>query len=228
MRHRKSGRKLNRNSPQRNALKKSLAISIIEHESVKTTLAKAKEIRSFLEPLVTLAKENTVANQRLAYSRLQSKEAVAKLFDELGPRYKNRPGGYLRVIKRGLRQGDKAPAAQIEFVTEEGAFEVEGETETPVEETALLLNSFFRCLPVCDFLIFVSSSGVPTAIISPPSEPPSGPKSITQSLVLITSMLCSITTTVFPLSRNLFKTLNRSSTSYICRPVVGSSSIYKV
>ena len=136
MRHRKSGRKLNRNSPQRNALKKSLAISIIEHESVKTTLAKAKEIRSFLEPLVTLAKENTVANQRLAYSRLQSKEAVAKLFDELGPRYKNRPGGYLRVIKRGLRQGDKAPAAQIEFDTEEGAAEGEGETETPVEETA--------------------------------------------------------------------------------------------
>src|SRR6056300_1208867 len=101
MRHRKSGRKLNRNSPQRSALKKSLAISIIEHESVKTTLAKAKEIRGFLEPLVTLAKENTVANQRLAFSRLQSKEAVAKLFDELGPRYKDRPGGYLRVIKRG-------------------------------------------------------------------------------------------------------------------------------
>ncbi len=92
MRHRKSGRKLNRNSPQRKALKKSLAISIIEHESVKTTLAKAKEIRGFLEPLVTLAKENTVANQRLAFARLQSKAAVAKLFDELGPRYKKRPG----------------------------------------------------------------------------------------------------------------------------------------
>ena len=119
MRHRKSGRKLNRNSPQRNALKKGLAISIIEHESIKTTLAKAKEIRGFLEPLVTLAKENTVANQRLAYSRLQSKEAVAKLFDELGPRYKDRPGGYLRVIKRGYRPGDKAPAAQVEFVKEE-------------------------------------------------------------------------------------------------------------
>ncbi len=116
MRHRKTGRKLNRNSPQRNSLKKSLAISIIEHESVRTTLAKAKEIRGFLEPLVTLAKENTVANQRLAYSKLRSKEAVAKLFDELGPRYKNRPGGYLRVIKRGLRNGDKAPAAQVEFV----------------------------------------------------------------------------------------------------------------
>ena len=119
MRHRKSGRKLNRNSPQRKALKKSLAISIIEHESIKTTLAKAKEIRGFLEPLVTLAKDNTVANQRLAFARLQSKEAVAKLFDELGPRYKNRPGGYLRVIKRGYRPGDKAPAAQVEFVQEE-------------------------------------------------------------------------------------------------------------
>ena len=116
MRHRKTGRKLNRNSPQRNSLKKGLAISIIEHESVRTTLAKAKEIRGFLEPLVTLAKENTVPNQRLAYSKLRSKEAVAKLFDELGPRYKNRPGGYLRVIKSGLRNGDKAPSAQIEFV----------------------------------------------------------------------------------------------------------------
>jgi len=132
MRHRKAGRKFNRNSPQRKALKKGLAISIIEHESIKTTLAKAKEIRGFLEPLVTLAKENTVANQRLAYARLQSKEAVAKLFDELGPRFKNRPGGYLRVVKRGLRPGDKSPAAQIEFVKEDN---IAG--ELPVsEETA--------------------------------------------------------------------------------------------
>jgi large subunit ribosomal protein L17 len=131
MRHRKAGRKFNRNSPQRSALKKGLAISIIEHESIKTTLAKAKEIRGFLEPLVTLAKENTVANQRLAYSRLQSKEAVAKLFDELGPRFKDRPGGYLRVIKRGLRPGDKAPAAQVEFVKEESATE-----DSTTEETA--------------------------------------------------------------------------------------------
>ena len=94
MRHRKTGRKLNRNSPQRASLMKGLAISIIEQESVKTTLAKAKEIRGFLEPLVTLAKKNTLANQRLAYARLQSKEAVAKLFDELGPRYVDMPGGY--------------------------------------------------------------------------------------------------------------------------------------
>ena len=128
MRHRKAGRKFNRNSPQRNSLKKGLAISIIEHESIKTTLAKAKEIRGFLEPLVTLAKENTVANQRLAYARLQSKEAVAKLFDDLGPRFKNRPGGYLRVIKRGLRPGDKAPAAQVEFVKED-SLEVQSTSE---------------------------------------------------------------------------------------------------
>ena len=134
MRHRKSGRKLNRNSPQRSALKKGLAISIIEHESVKTTLAKAKEIRGFLEPLVTLAKENSVANQRLAYARLQSKEAVAKLFDELGPRYKDRPGGYLRVIKRGYRPGDKAPAAQIEFVKDD--ISAQEELELAEEETA--------------------------------------------------------------------------------------------
>ena len=132
MRHRKAGRKFNRNSPQRKALKKGLAISIIEHESIKTTLAKAKEIRGFLEPLVTLAKENTVANQRLAYARLQSKEAVAKLFDELGPRFKDRPGGYLRVVKRGLRPGDKSPAAQIEFVKDDNI-----PSEQPVsEETA--------------------------------------------------------------------------------------------
>ena len=128
MRHRKAGRKFNRNSTQRSSLKKGLAISIIEHESIKTTLAKAKEIRGFLEPLVTLAKENTVANQRLAYARLQSKEAVAKLFDDLGPRFKNRPGGYLRVIKRGLRPGDKAPAAQVEFVKED-SLEVQSTSE---------------------------------------------------------------------------------------------------
>ena len=131
MRHRKAGRKFNRNSPQRSSLKKGLAISIIEHESIKTTLAKAKEIRGFLEPLVTLAKENTVANQRLAYARLQSKEAVAKLFDDLGPRFKNRPGGYLRVIKRGLRPGDKAPAAQVEFVKED-SLEVQSTSEESV------------------------------------------------------------------------------------------------
>ena len=98
---------------------RSLAISIILRESIKTTLAKAKEIRGFLEPLVTLAKENTVANQRRAYSKLRDKAAVAKLFSEIGPRFKERPGGYLRVIKRGYRVGDKSPIAQVEFLKED-------------------------------------------------------------------------------------------------------------
>ena len=100
-------------------MKRNLASSIIEHESVKTTLAKAKEIRSFLEPLVTLAKLNNLSNQRKAFSKLQNKGAVAKLFSKLGPRYKERPGGYLRIIKRGYREGDKAPIAQVEFVIDE-------------------------------------------------------------------------------------------------------------
>ena len=119
MRHRKTGRKLNRNSSHRIALMRSLAISIILHESVKTTLAKAKEIRGFLEPLVTLAKVNNVANQRKAYAKLRDKAAVAKLFNKIGPRFVERPGGYLRVIKRGYRSGDKSPIAQVEFLKEE-------------------------------------------------------------------------------------------------------------
>ena len=119
MRHRKTGRKLNRDSTHREALMRSLAISIILHESIKTTLAKAKEIRGFLEPLVTLAKENNVANQRKVYAKLRDKAAVTKLFNEIGPRFFERPGGYLRVIKRGHRLGDKSPIAQIEFLQEE-------------------------------------------------------------------------------------------------------------
>ena len=119
MRHRKTGRKLNRNSSHRIALMRSLAISIILHESIKTTLAKAKEIRGFLEPLVTIAKENNVANQRKVYAKLRDKAAVTKLFNEIGPRFFERPGGYLRVIKRGHRLGDKSPIAQIEFLQEE-------------------------------------------------------------------------------------------------------------
>ena len=128
MRHRKTGRKLNRNSSHRIALMRSLAISIILHESIKTTLAKAKEIRGFLEPLVTLAKENNVTNQRKVYAKLRDKAAVAKLFNKIGPRFVERPGGYLRVIKRGYRSGDKSPIAQIEFLQEES------ETETTPQE----------------------------------------------------------------------------------------------
>ena len=119
MRHRNTGRKLNRNSSHRIALMRSLAISIILHESIKTTLAKAKEIRGFLEPLVTLAKENNVANQRKVYAKLRDRTAVAKLFDNIGPRFVERPGGYLRVIKRGYRSGDKSPIAQVEFLKED-------------------------------------------------------------------------------------------------------------
>ena len=107
---------------------RSLASAIINHESVKTTLAKAKEIRGFLEPLVSLAKENTVANQRRAYSKLRDKNAVAKLFNSIGPRFKERPGGYLRIIKRGYRTGDKAPIAQVEFVLKEESVEIDSET----------------------------------------------------------------------------------------------------
>jgi len=133
MRHRKSGRKFNRNSSHRSAMTRSLAISIILRESIKTTLAKAKEIRRFLEPLITLSRVNSVSNQRKAYAQLRDKEAVAKLFSNLGPRFKERPGGYLRIIKRGYRAGDKAPMAQVEFVIKE-------EESLDEEELAELAN----------------------------------------------------------------------------------------
>ncbi|PCI64570.1 MAG: 50S ribosomal protein L17 [Gammaproteobacteria bacterium] len=116
MRHRKSGRQLNRNSSHRKAMFKNMAVSIIEHELIKTTVPKAKELRGVVEPLITLAKEDSVANRRLAFARTRSKSAVGKLFDELGPRYQERPGGYLRIIKAGFRTGDKAPMAYVELV----------------------------------------------------------------------------------------------------------------
>ncbi len=116
MRHRQSGRQLNRNSSHRQAMFRNMTSSLVEHEIIKTTLAKAKELRSYAEPLITLAKEDSVANRRLAFARMQDKAAVGKLFSELGPRYKKRPGGYLRVIKCGLRTGDKAPMAYVELV----------------------------------------------------------------------------------------------------------------
>jgi len=116
MRHRKSGRQLNRNSSHRQAMFKNMSVSMIEHEIIKTTVPKAKELRRVVEPLITLAKEDSVANRRLAFSRTRSKEAVGKLFDELGPRYQDRPGGYLRIIKAGFRTGDKAPMAYVELV----------------------------------------------------------------------------------------------------------------
>lgn len=116
MRHRKSGRKFGRNSPHRTSMFRNMTASLVEHELIKTTLPKAKELRRVAEPLITLAKIDSVANRRLAFSRLRDKEAVAKLFNELGPRYEARPGGYLRVLKCGLRAGDSAPMAYVELV----------------------------------------------------------------------------------------------------------------
>jgi len=116
MRHRKSGRQLNRNSSHRKAMFSNMVSSIIKHELIKTTLPKAKELRGFAEPLITLAKKDSVANRRLAFARLRDKEAVAKLFNQLGPRYQGRPGGYLRVMKCGFRTGDDAPMAYVELV----------------------------------------------------------------------------------------------------------------
>ena len=113
MRHRKSGRQLNRNSSHRTAMFRNMAVSLIEHEVIKTTLPKAKELRRVAEPLITLAKEDSVANRRLAFSRTRSKEAVGKLFTEIGPRYAERPGGYTRILKCGFRAGDAAPMALI-------------------------------------------------------------------------------------------------------------------
>jgi large subunit ribosomal protein L17 len=112
----RKGRTFGRNSARRKALFKSLAISFIEHEGIKTTLPKAKELRTFVEPLITLAKEDSVSNRRLAFSRIRNKSAVAKLFTDLGPRFKDRPGGYSRIIKIGYRKGDSAPIAFIELV----------------------------------------------------------------------------------------------------------------
>jgi large subunit ribosomal protein L17 len=116
MRHRKSGKKLNRNSSHRQAMFRNMTVSLIEHEVIKTTLVKAKELRRFAEPLITLAKEDSVANRRLAFSRTRSKIAVGKLFSELGPRSIERQGGYTRVLKCGFRKGDSAPMAFIELV----------------------------------------------------------------------------------------------------------------
>lgn len=116
MRHRKSGKHLNRTSSHRQAMFRNMAASLIEHEIIKTTLPKAKELRRVAEPLITLAKEDSVANRRLAFARTRNKAAVGKLFGELGPRYEARPGGYTRILKCGFRAGDAAPMAFIELV----------------------------------------------------------------------------------------------------------------
>jgi large subunit ribosomal protein L17 len=120
MRHRKSGRRLGRNSSHRKAMFRNMASSMVKHETIRTTVPKAKELRRVVEPLITLAKEDSVANRRLAFDRLRDKEAVGKLFSELGPRFKDRPGGYLRILKMGPRPGDAAPMA-IVMLTEQTA-----------------------------------------------------------------------------------------------------------
>lgn len=123
MHHRKRGRQLNRNSSHRQAMFRNMSASVLKHELIKTTLAKAKELRRYLEPLITLAKEDSVANRRLAFSRLRDKQAVGKLFTEIAPRHKDRPGGYLRVLKCGFRAGDAAPMAIVEFSDRQAAAE---------------------------------------------------------------------------------------------------------
>lgn len=123
MRHRNSGRKLNRNSSHRKAMFKNMAASLFEHEIIRTTLPKAKELRGVVEPLITMGKKDSVANRRLAFARLGDREAVTKLFNEIAPRSADRPGGYVRILKTGLRPGDKAPMAIVELV------------DRPVEET---------------------------------------------------------------------------------------------
>lgn len=116
MRHRKSGKQLNRNASHRKAMFKNMTCSLVEHEVIKTTVPKAKELRRFAEPLITLAKEDSVANRRLAFARVGNKAVVGKLFSDLGPRFQDRPGGYTRILKAGFRAGDAAPMAYIELV----------------------------------------------------------------------------------------------------------------
>ena len=116
MRHRQSGRKLNRNSSHRKAMFSNMAASLMRHEVIRTTLPKAKELRRVAEPLITMAKTDSVHKRRLAFARLRDRDMVTKLFNELGPRYKDRPGGYLRILKMGFRTGDKAPMALVELI----------------------------------------------------------------------------------------------------------------
>jgi len=125
MRHHKSGRILGRKSSHRKAMYRNMSASLIQHETIKTTVPKAKELRRVIEPLITLAKNDSVANRRLAFSRLRDKASVGKLFNDLGPRFKTRPGGYLRILKAGFRRGDSAPMAIVQLLDQ---------PETQVEE----------------------------------------------------------------------------------------------
>lgn len=126
MRHRKDGRHLNRTSSHRSAMFRNMAVSLLRHELIKTTLPKAKELRRVVEPLITVAKSDSLANRRLTFTRLRDRDTVTKLFNEIGPRYQGRPGGYTRILKCGVRSGDKAPMAIVELVDRP---EVESATE---------------------------------------------------------------------------------------------------
>jgi large subunit ribosomal protein L17 len=129
MRHRKSGRPLSRNSAHRKAMFQNMAVSLLQHEVIKTTLPKAKELRRVAEPLITMAKNDSVHKRRLAFARLRDRATVTKLFNELGPRYKDRPGGYLRILKTGFRSGDNAPMAWVELVDRPQADAAEAELD---------------------------------------------------------------------------------------------------
>ena len=128
MRHRKSGRSLNRTSSHKQAMFRNMSVSLVRHEFIKTTVPKAKELRRVVEPLITMAKQDSVAKRRLAFARLRDRNSVTKLFNELGPRYRDRPGGYLRILKCGYRAGDRAPMAYVELVDRPAAEEDVTET----------------------------------------------------------------------------------------------------
>ena len=128
MRHRNIGRQLSRNSSHRRALMRSMATSLLRYEAIHTTVPKAKELRREVEPLITMAKSDTVARRRLAFARLRDKEVVAKLFTDLGPRFQTRPGGYLRILKNGFRPGDNAPMAYVELLDRPEQVQSEGDS----------------------------------------------------------------------------------------------------
>ena len=134
MRHRVSGRRFNKTGSHRNAMMRNLTSSLIEHEIIKTTLPKAKQLRVFAEPFITLAKHDSVHNRRIAFNRLRNKSTVGKLFTEVGPKYQDRPGGYLRILKCGFRTGDKAPMAFIEMVDRETSANADMENESVTPE----------------------------------------------------------------------------------------------
>jgi large subunit ribosomal protein L17 len=135
MRHRCAHRKFNRTSAHRKAMFKNMAIALLRHEAIVTTLPKAKELRKIVEPLITLAKVPTLANRRLAFARIRDRDIVTKLFDEIGPRYQTRPGGYTRVLKHGFRNGDNAPRAFMELVDRPGAADAVDITEEVIDIT---------------------------------------------------------------------------------------------